>query len=178
MDLAAPYYRTDGYWNGSVWMPYQWFFWKTALDHGQAGFAWRIAERALALWEEEVQASHACYEQFSISSGRGSGWHHFGGLSAPVLAWHAAYYVPGTITHGFDILRRNCQVTSNGLTAELEISGREGDFATLVANLGGTSCTAEYNGVPFPVATRRPGIFEVTLPKATAGTLTLRLRHH
>jgi hypothetical protein len=82
--------------------------------------------------------------------------------------------VRGTITHGFDILRRNCQVTSDGFSAELEISGRKGDFATLVANLGGTSCTAEYNGVPCPVATRRPGIFEVTLPKHTAGKLVLR----
>ena len=174
VDLAAPYYRTDGYWNGSVWMPYQWFFWKTALDHAQADFAWQIAERALSLWETEVQASHACYEQFSISSGRGSGWHHFGGLSTPVLIWHAAYYVRGTVTHGFDILRKSCELTQDGLTAELEIGGREGDSATLIACLGGDSCTAEYNGSPCPVTTRRPGVFEVTLPKATAGKLELK----
>ncbi|MBQ4480046.1 MAG: hypothetical protein II943_05360 [Victivallales bacterium] len=177
VDMTAPYFRTDGYWNGSVWMPYQWFFWKTALDHAQADFAWRIAERALALWETEVQSSHACYEQFSISSGRGSGWHHFGGLSAPVLSWHAAYYVPGTITHGFDILRRSCQVNVDGLTAELEIGGREGDSATFIACLGGSSCTAEYNGSPCPVITRRPGVFEVTLPKATVGKLAILLEN-
>ena len=175
VDLAAPYSRSDGYWNGSVWMPYQWFFWKTALDHAQADFAWRIAERALTLWETEVQASHACYEHFSISSGRGAGWHHFGGLSSPVLIWHAAYFVPGTITHGFDILRKSCELTQDGLTAELEIGGRKGDSATLIANLGGTSCTAEYNGAPCPVTVRRPGVFEVTLPKATAGKLTMTI---
>ena len=177
VDQSAPYYRTDGYWNGAVWMPYQWFFWKAALDAGRADFAWQIAERALALWEEEVQASHACYEQFSINSGRGSGWHHFGGLSAPVLSWHAAYYVPGTITHGFDVLRKNCRLTPHGLTADLEIGGRDGDTTTLIANLGGTSCTATYNEQPCPVTVRRPGVFEITLPKNPSGTLTLRLGH-
>ena len=77
-------------------MPYQWFFWKTALNDGRSGFAWRIAETALRLWEREVRASYACYEQFSISSGRGCGWHHFSALSAPVLNFHAAYYSPTT----------------------------------------------------------------------------------
>ena len=112
-----------------------------------------------------------------MSCGRGSGWHHFGGLSAPVLSWHAAYYVPGTITHGFDVLRKSCRLTPHGLTADLEIGGRDGDTTTLIANLGGTSCTATYNEKPCPVTVRRPGVFEITLPKNTAGLLTLRLGH-
>ena len=32
VDQSAPYYRRDGYWNGAVWMPYQWMFFKSALD--------------------------------------------------------------------------------------------------------------------------------------------------
>lgn len=40
VDRSAPYYRQDGYWNGSIWMPHQWFFWKAALDDGRADFAW------------------------------------------------------------------------------------------------------------------------------------------
>ena len=105
-------------------MPYQWFFWKTALNDGRSDFAWRIAETALRLWEREVRASYACCEHFSISSGRGCGWHHFSALSAPVLNFHAAYYSPGTLTSGYDVLRRSfaCGAES-GMTAELVIGG-------------------------------------------------------
>jgi neutral trehalase len=44
---SAPYFRTDGDWNGSVWMPHQWIIWKTLLDLGQGDFAWQIAHTAL-----------------------------------------------------------------------------------------------------------------------------------
>lgn len=47
VDRSAPYYRRDGYWNGAVWMPYQWMFFKAALDAGKTGFAFRIADTAL-----------------------------------------------------------------------------------------------------------------------------------
>ena len=48
VDRSAPYYRRDGYWNGAVWMPYQWMFFKAALDAGKTGFAFRIADTAPA----------------------------------------------------------------------------------------------------------------------------------
>ena len=47
VDQSAPYYRRAGYWNGAVWMPYQWMFFKSALDAGLADFAYRIADTAL-----------------------------------------------------------------------------------------------------------------------------------
>ena len=68
VDRRAPYYRTDGYWNGCVWMPHQWFFWKSALDAGRAEFARRIAETALKLWKHEVDQSFYTFEHFSLSS--------------------------------------------------------------------------------------------------------------
>ncbi|MGV8091543.1 MAG: hypothetical protein AB2L24_06710 [Mangrovibacterium sp.] len=34
IDQAAPYYRIDGYWNGTVWMPPQWFMWKACSTWG------------------------------------------------------------------------------------------------------------------------------------------------
>src|SRR5690606_29709113 len=43
VDQSAPYYTNEGYWNGTVWMAHQWFYWKTMLDYGQADDAWRIA---------------------------------------------------------------------------------------------------------------------------------------
>ncbi|MFQ7003812.1 MAG: MGH1-like glycoside hydrolase domain-containing protein [Ruthenibacterium lactatiformans] len=54
---VRPYYRRDGYWNGAVWMPYQWMFFKAALDAGKTGFAFRIADTALWLWQDECAAS-------------------------------------------------------------------------------------------------------------------------
>ena len=95
VDQSAPYYRHDGYWNGAVWMPHQWFLWKTMLDLGQPDFAYKIAHTALDLWKAEVDESYDCFEHFLIESGRGAGWHQFSALSSPVLAWFAAYYSSG-----------------------------------------------------------------------------------
>ncbi len=49
VDQSAPYYRPDGYWNGAVWMPHQWFIWKALLDIGRADEAFRIARTALGV---------------------------------------------------------------------------------------------------------------------------------
>lgn len=97
----APYYRIDGYWNGSVWMPHQWVLWKSMLDHGELEFANRIAGTALSLWKREVDETYNCYEHFLAQNGRGCGYHQFSGLSTPVLLWFSAYYVKGTISAGF-----------------------------------------------------------------------------
>lgn len=99
---SAPYYNKNGYWNGAVWMPHQWFLWKTMLDIGRPELAWKIAKTALDLWEKETGATHRSFEHFHVPSGRGCGWHQFSGLSTPVLSWYAAYYFAGTITTGFD----------------------------------------------------------------------------
>lgn len=101
VDQSAAYYKKDGYWNGAVWMPHQWFFFKALLDYGQGDLAFQIAKTGLDVWKNEVDQSYNCYEHFIITSGRGAGWHHFSGLSTPVLLWYQSYYVPGTITTGF-----------------------------------------------------------------------------
>lgn len=103
VDQSAPYYQPDGYWNGAVWMPHQWFFWKTLLDLGESDLAFQIASTALNVWKTETEASYNCFEHFLVQTGRGAGWHAFSGLSTPVLKWFAAYYVPGTLTGGLDV---------------------------------------------------------------------------
>lgn len=103
VDQTAPYYRKDGYWNGAVWMPQQWFIWKTALDMGNGELAFQIADTALKLWKSEVESSYYCFEHFLIASERGTGWHQFGGLSSPVIPWFNAYYKTGRITVGMEI---------------------------------------------------------------------------
>jgi hypothetical protein len=86
VDQSAGYYRRDGYWNGAVWMPHQWFFWKALLDLGDGDAAFEIARRALDVWKAEVEASWNCFEHLIVETGRGAGWHQFSGLSCPVLA--------------------------------------------------------------------------------------------
>ncbi len=102
VDQSAPYYRIDGYWNGSVWMPHQWFTWKTMLDLGRPELAFKIAEKALDVYSKETNESYYTFEHFLAKSGRGAGWHQFSGLSNPVLSWFGAYYRQGTVTTGFE----------------------------------------------------------------------------
>ncbi len=101
VDTTASYFRTDGYWNGSVWMPHQWIVTKALLDQGQQEFAWEIAKTGLSVWKSEADETFNCYEHFMLANGRGAGFHQFSGLSAPVMKWFASYYVPGTVTCGF-----------------------------------------------------------------------------
>lgn len=103
VDQSAPYFKIDGYWNGTVWMPHQWFFWKTMLDLGEADFAFKIAKTALDAWKLETEASYNSMEHFLIETGRGAGWHEFGGLSSPILIWYSAYFLPGNFNAGFDV---------------------------------------------------------------------------
>ena len=104
VDQSAPYYRKDGYWNGTVWMPHQMILWKTMLDLGLPDKARLIADTALGNWERECEDSYNCYEHFMIETGRGGGWHNFSGLSSPILNWWTAYNIPGTVSTGFGTL--------------------------------------------------------------------------
>lgn len=116
VDTRAPYYREDGYWNGSVWMPHQWILWKACLDNGESGFAQQIAEIALNLWESETSYTYNCYEHFMIANGRGGGFHQFSGLSTPVLMWFSSYYTPYTVTSGFMTVISDKKITENSFT--------------------------------------------------------------
>ena len=102
VDQSASYYKDDGYWNGTVWMPHQWFFYKAMLDLGESEFAYQIAKTALDIWNRETAATYNCMEHFVIETGRGAGWHQFGALSSPVLSWFSSYYKKGSITTGYD----------------------------------------------------------------------------
>ena len=101
VDQRAPYFKKDGYWNGSVWMPHQWILWKALLDHGEIELAIKIADTALNVWKKEVDLTYNCYEHFMLANGRGAGFHQFSGLSTPVLMWYNALYKPYTVTGGF-----------------------------------------------------------------------------
>lgn len=158
VDQRAPYYRVDGYWNGTVWMPHQMILWKTMLDLGLPDRAEQIASTALSNWERECADSYNCYEHFMIQTGRGGGWHNFSGLSSPVINWWCAYNKPGTVSTGFGTLVSrpvwNEALTEFSATLEFdgELAGKSvsllvcaapGDYS---ATLGGKSVEVQRKG--------------------------------
>lgn len=172
VDQTAPYYSRSGYWNGAVWMPHQWLFFKAALDAGKGEFAWRIARTALGLWQEECAASYHCFEHFMIESRRGAGWHQFSGLSSPVVQWFASYFVPGTLTTGFDtfVQQADWAAGSAGVKARLWCtrSGRCTVLAALTPGGKAFACSA-----PARAAMRHDGLWEVTLDVQAPGAVEL-----
>lgn len=123
VDQSAPYFNPTGYWNGRVWMPHQWFYWKAMLDLGEADFAHKIATTALDLWKRETEKTYNCYESFSIETKGGKGWYQFSGLSAPVLSWFNAYYQIGNLTAGYDVWveKEKFNTDFTGLEATLKV---------------------------------------------------------
>ena len=164
VDKTAAYYKVDGYWNGAVWFPQQWFYWKALLDMGYAPFAAQIAATALETWKAEVDDSYHCFEHFIVQSGRGAGWHQFGGLSSPVLNWFGAYHRPGRLTVGFDtwIERQQFLPARRGLTANLIHDG-EREYTVIAALEPTAEYQATFNGSPVNNAVRLPGVLEISL---------------
>lgn len=175
VDRSAPYAREDGYWNGSVWMPYQWIFFKAALDAGDPDFALRIARTALDLWQTECARSYHCFEHFMVDCGRGAGWHQFGGLSAPVVQWYASCCRPGTLTPGFDTFVAEARWGENftSLTARLDCT-RPGPAALLVTLQPGEK-TLRCSLPGARAEQRRPGLWVVCLDVPEAGRVELLL---
>lgn len=176
VDQSAPYYRAEGYWNGAVWMPHQWFIWKAMLSHGRTEGAHRIASTALGLWKQEVEQTYNCYEHFIVQSGRGAGWHHFGGLSTPVLSWFAAYYRPGTLTCGYDVWVNKSEFTegNTSLNAEIRYFGDPTrEHSVIVCMNFGHRYRVSWNGQEIKVSSLSDGTIEIRIPGEPEGRLRI-----
>lgn len=174
VDRSAPYFRRDGYWNGAVWMPHQWFFWKRLLDLGHADLAHRIATTALEVWRTACATTERCWEHFPIDGGgQGAGWHHFGALSSPVLAWYAALHIPGRLTGGQDLWVLDQTFDGRRLHARIQLDGQAGRSSTVIACLPPGDAHATWNGRPLALRARHPGCWEADLPADGAGELVL-----
>lgn len=179
VDMTAPYYRAEGYWSGTVWMPHQWFFWKAMLDLGRPDLAFAIASRALDLWRDEVDESRHCFEHFLIETRRGCGWHQFSGLSTPVLAFFAACHCPGRLTAGFDTWVEEATFSdgNRAFDGRLLLAPRaHGPRSVLLCLDPGRDYRVHWNGAPVgSVAVLLPGLLAVTLP-ADGQTGSLQVR--
>ncbi len=171
VDTRSPYFSSAGYWNGSVWMPHQWILWKALLDLGEAGLAHRIAHMALRLWRRETDVSGNCYEHFMLATGRGAGFHHFSGLSAPVLSWYQSYYVPGNATVGFDTAILAQRWNSDRTALDITVETRRSGAALLVTMREGRDY--RFSGLPEGAVVRRLHSGTYCLQWRRVGVVTL-----
>jgi len=179
VDQSAPYYRIDGYWNGSVWMPHQWFMWKAMLDIGRTDLALRIAQKGLEVWKKESDASYYTFEHFLAQSGRGSGWHQFSGLSTPVLSWFEAYYKPGSVTTGHEIWLKkkafNANQTSFDALLAFDTATPAHPRSLLVCMNPAETYQVSFNGKNISNSSPYKGLLQITLPVTNqSGRLTIQ----
>lgn len=170
VDQTAPYYTNTGYWNGTVWMPHQWFFWKTMLDLGEGEFAYKIAKTGLDVWKREVEASYNCMEHFMIETGRGAGWHEFGGLSTPVLSWFKTYFEPGNLTGGlnFWVEKKEFASDNSSLVADITLFPDNNETCSAVACLNPNyHYQAFWNGKPVSQTEFCGGTLLISIPAKT-----------
>lgn len=167
VDMSAGYFTVNGYWNGNVWFPHQWFVWKTMLDLGETDFAFKIADIALRSWKREVDDSFYTFEMLNVVTGRGGWFHNFGGLSAPINMWTASYYKPGTITGGFDIWHEKTEFDEkyNSCDFSFRYYGEHDKFSFIVVMNDDEKMNfrAELNGKEVQFYERNKGILEFTL---------------
>ena len=178
VDQSASYYKRDGYWNGAVWMPHQWFVWKTMLDLGEVDLANRIAMKALAVYNKEVQESYFTYEHFFAESGRGAGWHQFSGLSMPIVNWFASYYKIGTVSTGFETLINDQKFDTaySSYVADLSFdkSTKANARSMMVCLNPDFDYNVMFNGVRLKSKQLHKGLLQITLPERNEdGKLTI-----
>ena len=172
----APYYQEGGYWNGSVWMAHQWLFWKAALDHGRADFARRIALTALDLWKKETGTSYNCYEHFSATTGHGGGNHSFAGISSMVLKWFHAYFLPGTLTGGFNLWVRGESGEGGEHRFQLELDDLSRPGSTVLYVAPRPVASIFWNATPLDWRPSIDQALEIDLPYSGPGELVVRFR--
>lgn len=170
VDKEADYYRNDGYWNGAVWMPHQWFMWKTMLDLGRTDLAYKIANTALELWKKETDATYFTYEHFIADIARGAGWHQFGALSAPVLNWFAAYYKQGTVSTGFEVWinKQHFEQDNSGYSASISFDKLTNSHprSLLICLNPSYSYSVKINNKQVVFKERFKGLLEIPLPSS------------
>ena len=177
VDQSASYFSKEGYWNGAVWFPHQWFIWKTMLDLDEPGYANKIAQTALDLYKQQVDSTYNCYEIFRIQTGRGNGWHQFSGLSSPVLNWFSAYYKPGSVTTGFDswIVSRSYSHDRSSIDLKLRSIGNQDNQSILVCMPSNKTYQLKINGKKGAYKEAVPGLLQISLPNNVSKEVSISL---
>lgn len=152
VDKSASYYMVNGYWNGNIWFPHQWFIWKSMLDMGRADLARDIAHLALDIWKREVENTYYTFEMVNTVTGCGGWFHNFGGLSSPLNLWLKAYYSPGTVNVGFDTYLDKVSFNDDFTAAQINFTyyGESEKITLLCVMKDNEDYYAELNGKEIP----------------------------
>ena len=179
VDMTAGYFMVNGYWNGNVWFPHQWFIWKSMLDLGESDFAYSVARLALDIWKREVDYSYYTFERVNVVTGRGGWFHNFGGLSTPITMWANAYFKAGTLNTGFDTWVDFAEFADNNkkLRADLTYFGNSKKFTVLAAMNDDESIKYKVtlDGTEIPFNERFKGTLEIPLSIADNEVHTLTI---
>ncbi|MGN0543622.1 MAG: MGH1-like glycoside hydrolase domain-containing protein [Acutalibacteraceae bacterium] len=179
VDMTAGYFMVNGYWNGNVWFPHQWFIWKSMLDLGESDFAYTVARLALDIWKREVDYSYYTFEMVNVVTGRGGWFHNFGGLSTPITMWANAYFKAGTLNTGFDTWVDFAEFADDNkkLKADLTYFGNSKKFTVLAAMNDDESIKYKVtlDGKEIPFNERFKGTLEIPLSIADNEIHTLTI---
>ncbi len=153
VDKSASYFMVNGYWNGNIWFPHQWFIFKSMLDCGNGEFAKEIAHLALNIWKREVESTYYTFEMVNVTTGCGGWFHNFGGLSTPINMWFKAYYCPGTVNVGFDTYLNKVSFNEDKTECEIDFTyyGNKKQFTLLSVMNEGKSYIASLDGSNIPL---------------------------
>lgn len=173
VDMSASYYYDNGYWNGSVWCPYQYFLWKAMLDIGEGQFAFDIAHRGLNSWKQEIEFSYNTFEMIQIETERGGWFHQFSGLSTPISIWYNAYYKRGTLTTGYDTWIEKKEISEDVDHAEIVYSTTGTHTGALLIVMNSLyHYDVEIDGKKAEFIEREKGVIEITLNRKE-GVITI-----
>ncbi|MBQ5905461.1 MAG: hypothetical protein IIW88_06305, partial [Clostridia bacterium] len=177
VDMTASYYMVNGYWNGNIWFPHQWFIFKSMLDMGRGEIARDIAHMALNIWKREVDSSYYTFEMVNTVTGCGGWFHNFGGLSTPINMWFKAYYCPGTVNVGFDTFIEKYQFNEDYTEAEIVFTyyGDKEKFTLLSVMNEKENYTATLDGKEISIFSDK-GQIEIELHSKYKATHTIIIR--
>jgi hypothetical protein len=118
-------------------------------------------------------------EHFLIETGRGAGWHEFGGLSSPVLVWYSAYYRPGNFSTGFDVWieKKTFDDTFSLLSVQLSATGNNHRVTSVVACMNPAfEYDVKWNGESLAYKSLSQGTLSIDIPidKIKRGNLEIR----
>ncbi len=78
-----PYYDPQGYWNGPVWVPWQYLIFRGLVDYGYTKEARELAEKVVAAVDIQLKINHSFWEWYSPD--------------APWAGWRRSYIWSGLV---------------------------------------------------------------------------------
>ena len=161
VDPNADFFRR-GYWGGTIWVPFNWLFWKVLVGNGMFKEAYIIATRILKAYAACYVKCPACYENIDPEVLRGAGDLCFGGLSAPLVNLWSAYHKIGTLSLGFETTPLSIEIEPDFTSAKMVFisDGRNNKIAGLIVLLSSRTYLFECCNHQIKIQSNENGVLE------------------